>query len=399
MTDLLIPATVIGSWSFPGWFEKFVADVKAHPERFGPGRSRGGRPRRGAAGRRRPASCRARPDHRRRDAARRFQPGLLRIPAGPGADRQRPGDWARRRTISATATGAIAPLSAPDGLGTVAEYRRLREYHRPRRSRCRFPARSRWPAASTAAPSTTAATRSPRPSSRSSTPSSGRSSPPGVDFIQLDEPSFACHPGEPESFLDVIARTVEGVHAYISMHMCFGNYRARAVGHRSYRPLFPHIGRAPGQPARPGIRQPRDGRGRAARASCPRRWTSPWGWSTSRTPGSSRRSWSPSGCGPCSRYVDAGAGLGHARLRLLADRPARGGGQGQGDGRGGRRWSANELETMIEPVRQGRELIDEIAGTVPPAGSLVVWWLGQSGFLIKSRRGLARRSTSISRST
>ncbi len=66
----------------------------------------------------------------------------------------------------------------------------------------------------------------------------------GVDFIQLDEPSFACHPKDPESFLDVIARTVEGVSAYISMHMCFGNYRARAVGHRSYRPLFPHLGRA-----------------------------------------------------------------------------------------------------------------------------------------------------------
>ena len=66
----------------------------------------------------------------------------------------------------------------------------------------------------------------------------------GVDFIQLDEPSFACHPKDPESFLDVIARTVEGVKAYISMHMCFGNYRARAVGHRSYRPFFPHLGRA-----------------------------------------------------------------------------------------------------------------------------------------------------------
>ena len=66
----------------------------------------------------------------------------------------------------------------------------------------------------------------------------------GVDFLQLDEPSFACHPDEPERFLDVIARTVEGVEAYISMHMCFGNYRARAVGWRSYRPLFPHIGRA-----------------------------------------------------------------------------------------------------------------------------------------------------------
>ena len=66
----------------------------------------------------------------------------------------------------------------------------------------------------------------------------------GVDFIQLDEPSFACHPDAAEQFLDVIARTVEGVSAYISMHMCFGNYRARAVGHRTYRPLFPHIGRA-----------------------------------------------------------------------------------------------------------------------------------------------------------
>ena len=66
----------------------------------------------------------------------------------------------------------------------------------------------------------------------------------GIDFLQLDEPSFACHPDEPDHFLDVIARTVEGVNCYISMHMCFGNYRARAVGWRSYVPLFPHIGRA-----------------------------------------------------------------------------------------------------------------------------------------------------------
>ena len=43
---------------------------------------------------------------------------------------------------------------------------------------------------------------------------------------------------------------------------------------------------------------------------------------------------------------------------------------------------------MIEPVRQGRDLIDEITATVPPPGSLAVWWLGQSGFLIKSKRGL-----------
>jgi L-ascorbate 6-phosphate lactonase len=43
---------------------------------------------------------------------------------------------------------------------------------------------------------------------------------------------------------------------------------------------------------------------------------------------------------------------------------------------------------MIEPVRQGRDLLDEIAITAPPAGTLAVWWLGQSGFLFKSSRGM-----------
>ena len=66
----------------------------------------------------------------------------------------------------------------------------------------------------------------------------------GVEFIQLDEPSFACRPDQPEEFLDIIARTVEGVTAFMSMHMCFGNYRGRAVGQRSYRPLFPHLASA-----------------------------------------------------------------------------------------------------------------------------------------------------------
>ncbi len=43
---------------------------------------------------------------------------------------------------------------------------------------------------------------------------------------------------------------------------------------------------------------------------------------------------------------------------------------------------------MIEPVRHGRELLEEIAGTAPPAGAMFVWWLGQSGFLFKTRRGM-----------
>src|SRR5688572_21013914 len=36
MEQPLIPATVIGSWSFPGWYEKFIADVAGHPGAFGP---------------------------------------------------------------------------------------------------------------------------------------------------------------------------------------------------------------------------------------------------------------------------------------------------------------------------------------------------------------------------
>jgi L-ascorbate metabolism protein UlaG (beta-lactamase superfamily) len=43
---------------------------------------------------------------------------------------------------------------------------------------------------------------------------------------------------------------------------------------------------------------------------------------------------------------------------------------------------------MIEPFRHGAELIAEIATTVPAPGSLSIWWLGQSGYLVKSREGL-----------
>jgi L-ascorbate metabolism protein UlaG (beta-lactamase superfamily) len=42
---------------------------------------------------------------------------------------------------------------------------------------------------------------------------------------------------------------------------------------------------------------------------------------------------------------------------------------------------------MIEPVRRGTELRAQIEATCPAPGALAVWWLGQSGFLIKSREG------------
>ena len=39
---------------------------------------------------------------------------------------------------------------------------------------------------------------------------------------------------------------------------------------------------------------------------------------------------------------------------------------------------------MIQPVRKGRELLDEIDNEAAPAP--VLWWLGQSGFVVKYRR-------------
>src|SRR5262249_7705298 len=39
---------------------------------------------------------------------------------------------------------------------------------------------------------------------------------------------------------------------------------------------------------------------------------------------------------------------------------------------------------MIEPVRSGQALLDEIADARPGPGAVAVWWLGQSGFLLKS---------------
>lgn len=63
----------------------------------------------------------------------------------------------------------------------------------------------------------------------------------GVEFIQLDEPSYAVHPEAPAEFVRLFNRTVQGVDARIGVHLCFGNFVGRPVAHRTYKPLFPHI--------------------------------------------------------------------------------------------------------------------------------------------------------------
>jgi 5-methyltetrahydropteroyltriglutamate--homocysteine methyltransferase len=242
MADPMIPATVIGSWSFPGWYQKFIADVKNQPEAFGPGDR----------------------DEAVRDAVRlavddQLRAGIDRITDGemqrvdfnlgfyeylrglePVAPNRR---WGAPAHDQRDRYRATAPLSAPDGLGTVAEYRRLRELT-DRPIKVPVPGPFTLSGCVDGGPvyaGRNAVTAALIPIVNAELKALAAA---GVDFIQLDEPSFACHPSDPESFLDVIARTVNGVHAYISMHMCFGNFRSRAVGNRSYKPLFPHLGRA-----------------------------------------------------------------------------------------------------------------------------------------------------------
>jgi 5-methyltetrahydropteroyltriglutamate--homocysteine methyltransferase len=241
----IVPATVIGSWSFPGWYAKFCEDAAEDPDLFG------------ALDREEALldAVRLAVDDQLRAGADLvtdgemarvdfnlgfydFLSGLEPLPKGrcwgPPAHDQ------RSRYL------CLEPLSAPEGLGIVAEYRRLREV-------------------------TTAAVKVPVPGPYTLAGCIDGGEvyddrkaiaealvaivnhelralvKEGVGFLQLDEPSFACHPSQAEAFLDLIARTVQGVKAKISLHMCFGNYRGRAVGQRSYRPLFPHLARAPVQ--------------------------------------------------------------------------------------------------------------------------------------------------------
>jgi 5-methyltetrahydropteroyltriglutamate--homocysteine methyltransferase len=65
----------------------------------------------------------------------------------------------------------------------------------------------------------------------------------GCKEITVDEPSMSCYAYKEDTkrFVDIFNRTVETVSgkAHLSTHLCFGNFRARAVGPRQYAPMFP----------------------------------------------------------------------------------------------------------------------------------------------------------------
>lgn len=61
--------------------------------------------------------------------------------------------------------------------------------------------------------------------------------------ITVDEPSMSCYAYKENTkrFVDIFNRTVENVfgQTHLSTHLCFGNFKARAVGPRQYAPMFP----------------------------------------------------------------------------------------------------------------------------------------------------------------
>ncbi len=65
----------------------------------------------------------------------------------------------------------------------------------------------------------------------------------GCSEITLDEPSMSCYAykEDPKKFVEIFNRTVEPVvgRCHLSTHLCFGNFKGRAVGPRQYSPMFP----------------------------------------------------------------------------------------------------------------------------------------------------------------
>jgi 5-methyltetrahydropteroyltriglutamate--homocysteine methyltransferase len=65
----------------------------------------------------------------------------------------------------------------------------------------------------------------------------------GCTEITVDEPSMSCYAYKEDTqrFVDIFNRTVAPVvgKCRLSTHLCFGNFKARAVGPRQYAPMFP----------------------------------------------------------------------------------------------------------------------------------------------------------------
>lgn len=133
----------------------------------------------------------------------------------------------------------VGELAAPRGLGTVEEFERLRRVAPPGPTlKVAVPGpytlagrldADRWETAEALLPIVQAEL--------------AALADAGCEEIAIDEPSMSCyaHREDPERLVDLFNRTVAPVagRARLSTHLCFGNYKGRAVAPRQYAPLFP----------------------------------------------------------------------------------------------------------------------------------------------------------------
>lgn len=168
-----------------------------------------------------------------------FLEGIALEPAAPRRLGPPAHDQRGRHTV-------IGELRAPRGLGTVEDFKRLQRlalapegtalkasvpgpYTLSGRLATNDQYRDRW-----------ALTEALLPIVRAELAALAQS---GCREITVDEPSMSCyaHREDPKRLVDIFNRTVEPIagRCRLSTHLCFGNYKGRAVGPRRYAPMFP----------------------------------------------------------------------------------------------------------------------------------------------------------------
>jgi 5-methyltetrahydropteroyltriglutamate--homocysteine methyltransferase len=138
----------------------------------------------------------------------------------------------------------VGELRAPGGLGVIAEWERLRELA-PAGTHLKASLPGPYTLAGRIEPNADypdrwAVTEALLPIVRDELE---RLVEAGCGLVTVDEPSMSCYADreDPERLVDAFNRTVEPVarRCYLGTHLCFGNYKGRAVAKRRYAPMFP----------------------------------------------------------------------------------------------------------------------------------------------------------------
>lgn len=139
----------------------------------------------------------------------------------------------------------VGELAAPEGLGVVAEFRRLQELAPPGGPALKASVPGPYTLAGRIEPGGEYADRWAVAEALVPVVQDElvRLVEAGAGMVTVDEPSMSCYAyrEDAERLVDLFNRTVEPVVGccYLGTHLCFGNYKGRAVAPRRYAPMFP----------------------------------------------------------------------------------------------------------------------------------------------------------------